>query len=103
MLVTDRAWREFGPDVLLIVPDVRPLIMANDGSLVLGETTVGFDDADADVAWITADLFDHGAPLRAYFGLVRRLPGVRWVQSPAAGTDAPIWRELLERGVRVSN
>src|SRR4051812_46954561 len=59
--------------------------------------------ADADVAWITADLFDEGAPLRPYFGGLLRLPSLRWAQSPAAGTDAPIWGQLLDRGVRVSN
>ena len=52
---------------------------------------------------MTADLFGAGAPLRPFFGLVRRLPGLQWVQSPAAGTDESIWPRLLERGVRVTN
>ena len=30
-------------------------------------------------------------------------PALRWVQSPGAGVDHPIWSELLGRGVRVSS
>src|SRR3954468_13866520 len=103
LLVTDRTWAEFGEDVLTIAPAIRPLVMARDGSLTLDGSPVPFEGADADVVWITADLFDTGAPLRPFFGLTQRLPGLQWVQSPAAGTDAPIWRDLLGRGVRVTN
>jgi phosphoglycerate dehydrogenase-like enzyme len=30
-------------------------------------------------------------------------PALRWVQSPGAGVDHPIWSHLLKRGVRVSS
>ncbi|MEZ4289822.1 MAG: NAD(P)-dependent oxidoreductase [Myxococcota bacterium] len=30
-------------------------------------------------------------------------PGLRWVQSPGAGVDHPIWQTLLDRGVQLTN
>src|SRR3954468_18235764 len=95
--VTERAWESFGSRVQTVCRSARAVQMANDGGLHVDGEPIDRNAADADVAWITADLFDEGAPLRAYFGLLRRLPSLRWAQTPAAGTDAPIWRELLTR------
>jgi phosphoglycerate dehydrogenase-like enzyme len=51
------------------------------------------------VAWATQDLFAPGAPLRAFFGLVRRLDTLRWFQSQAAGFDEPVFAELIRRDI----
>src|SRR5947207_12616593 len=103
ILLTDRAWQRFGSRVAEVAPGVPLIRMLDDGSLLVGEGegSLAREDAAPDVVWATADLFDDGAPLRPFFGLVMRLPSLRWLQSPAAGIDAPIWAELLSRGVRV--
>lgn len=41
--------------------------------------------------------------MRPFLGLVRRAPSLRWFQSPAAGYDDPIFKELAGRGVRITN
>ena len=83
---------------------VEPVLLASDGSLRLGDgEPLGRDEAAPEVAWGTSDLYAEGAPLRPFFGLVRRAAGLRWFQSPAAGFDNPVFAELLGRGVRVSN
>ena len=85
-------------------PGIEPLILGRDGGLTLaGGVPVDRDAADPEVAWGTSDLFDEGAPLRPFFGLLRRSATLRWFQSPAAGYDGPVFAELARRGVRVSN
>ena len=59
-------------------------------------------DPDAiEVGWMSADLFYSGL-LDRFFGLLRDAPGLRWVQSAAAGTDGPWFSPLIERGIRLS-
>ena len=85
-------------------PGVEPLILGPDGGLALeGGQGVDREAADPEVAWGTSDLFDEGAPLRPFFGLLRRSSTLRWFQSPAAGYDGAVFAELARRGVRVSN
>lgn len=80
-------------------PDAVPVVMGRDGTLSEGLT---WEDAAAEVAWPTADLFDPGAPLRPFFGFLRQSQTLQWVQSPAAGVDAPVFAELVRKGVRLT-
>lgn len=85
-------------------PGVEPLIMDKDGRLrTAAGDAVERDAADPEVAWGTSDLFAEGAPMRPFLGLIRRAPSLRWFQSPAAGYDDPIYRDLAGRGVRITN
>ena len=85
-------------------PGVEPLILGPGGGLTLASgAAVDRDGADPETAWGTSDLFDEGAPLRPFFGLLRRSSTLRWFQSPAAGYDGAVFAELARRGVRVSN
>lgn len=78
--------------------------MEKDGSL---RTEAG-DDVDRDaaspeIAWGTSDLYAEESPVRAFLGLIRRAPTMKWFQSPAAGYDDPFFAELAGRGVRITN
>jgi phosphoglycerate dehydrogenase-like enzyme len=78
--------------------------MGPDGSLVAEDgSAVAWEDARPEVAWGTSDLFREGAPVGRFFGLLRRLEGLRWFASPAAGFDAPVFAELARRGTRITN
>lgn len=102
VLLTSVAYDNFGAG--LARPGIEWLIMAMDGSLHdEGGTLVRWDDARPQVAWGTSDLFRDGAPVGAFFRLMLEVPTLRWFQSPAAGHDAPVFGQLVERGVRVSN
>ena len=94
----DRYWDR------LARPEIAPLLLEPDGSLCLesGEA-VDREEARPVVAWGTSDLFGDDAPLRPFFGLLRRSESLRWFQSPAAGFDGAVYAELADRGVRVTN
>lgn len=103
VLLTQTAFERFGERLLAIDVGARPMRMQADGSLRIGEREVAWEDAAPEVAWATADLFDDGAPLRPFFGFVLKADSIRWLQSPAAGFDAPIFADLVRRGMRLTN
>jgi phosphoglycerate dehydrogenase-like enzyme len=55
-----------------------------------------------EVAWMTPDLFERSGGLAEFVAALRSAPGLRWLQSAAAGTDQSIYRELVDRGVVVT-
>jgi len=100
VLLTEAAERAFGASLRAAHEDIELLTMQRDGTLRLDDgSTLDWERAAVEVAWGTSDLFDAGAPLRPFFGLVRRAETLRWFQSAAAGFDAPIFAELVRRGV----
>ena len=102
VLLTSVARQAFGPG--LERTGVEWLTMELDGTLRdAAGRTVGADTVRPDVAWGTSDLFRQGAPIGAFFGLLTRIDGLRWFQSPAAGYDSPVFAELVARGVTVTN
>lgn len=104
VLLTETARRHFGGAVTGVSLQIELVAMGPQGTLTLANTTpVDWADAAIDVAWATADLFGQGAPIRPFFGFVRRSQSLRWLQSPAAGVDDPLFADLVSRGVRVSN
>ncbi len=102
VLLTSVAHDSFGAD--LQRPEIEWLTLESDGTLRDGTgATIRWEDARPEVAWGTSDLFREGAPIRAFFGLLARVPGLRWFQSPAAGYDAPVFARLVEQGTRITN
>ena len=96
VLLSATAFERFGAR---LPADVEPVVMASDGTLAGG---TAWEDAGVEVAWPTADLFEPGAPLRPFFGFLLRSETLRWIQSSAAGVDAPVFSQLLEKGIRLT-
>ncbi|HZU74750.1 MAG TPA: D-2-hydroxyacid dehydrogenase [Acidimicrobiales bacterium] len=102
ILLTRPAYDRFWPEVAEVTD--QAVIVEEDGGLSGGGgEQIALDSADVEVAWGTSDLYHRGAPLRPFFGLLRRAPTLRWFQSPAAGFDDRVFGELAGRGVRVTN
>jgi phosphoglycerate dehydrogenase-like enzyme len=87
LLLSETALRRFGDRVREVAPDLE---LVHEGP--------------ADLAWATTDLFDEEPDkARAFFVAVLKSPELRWLQSPAAGLDAPFWPTILERGTRLTS
>jgi phosphoglycerate dehydrogenase-like enzyme len=103
ILLTETAAGEFGERVLAAGgPGAELAVMAGDGTLHVGGETVTWEEADVEVAWPTADLFADGAPLRPFFGFLIRHEPLKWVQSPAAGFDNPVFATIVRNGKRLT-
>ena len=57
--------------------------------------------ASPEVAWLSADLF-YSAEVADFWRALLASDSLRWLQSAAAGRDLPVYRPLLERGVRIT-
>ena len=55
-----------------------------------------------EVIWISIDAFE-GRQLRVLFDAALNEKSVKWVQTFSAGLDWPLFRQVFERGVRMSN
>ncbi|MPZ97941.1 MAG: D-2-hydroxyacid dehydrogenase [Dehalococcoidia bacterium] len=55
-----------------------------------------------ELAFFASDVRDDRDLQRRFFGSARVAPGLRWMHVAHAGTDAPIFTQLFERGVRLS-
>ena len=96
VLLTATAHERFGHR---LPGDVEPVVMQADGTLAGGAP---WEEAAAEVAWPTADLFEPDAPLRPFFAFLLQSPTLRWIQSPAAGVDAPVFAQLVRNGIRLT-
>ena len=103
LLLSEAGLRRLGDRLAAVAPDVRTLRLQTD-KRVLDEAgrELGDEDVQPEVAWGSADQFDDGLA-RRFFGLVLRAPSLRWIQSAAAGLDAPVFAMILERGIRLTS
>jgi phosphoglycerate dehydrogenase-like enzyme len=77
--------------------------MDADGTIRDAGSEVSWEDARADVAYGSADIFDHQALTRRFFGWLLRADGLQWLQMAAAGVDHPVFGALLDSGVRITS
>lgn len=102
VLVTRPTADRFGDTILAVGADLRLLVMEADGSVKVPDGSVAAQEVAPEVVFATADLFDEGQPVLQFFAVPAGNPSVRWFQSPAAGTDHPVFAAILERGVRLT-
>lgn len=81
--------------------EVEPVLMNDAGETTLGGRPVTIEDAAVEAGWMNADLWAGGAG-RDYARALLKSPGLRWVQSGAAGFDNPVFGKLIEKGAALT-
>ena len=76
--------------------------MDRDGTIRRDGAEVAWEDARADIAYGSADIFDDQALTRRFFGWLVRADDLQWLQMAAAGVDHPIFGHLLDQGIRIT-
>lgn len=95
MFCTDTFWADYGDEIVAIDPAIEPVLLVGDEHV---------SDADLDritTAFLTPDTWPDR--VRPFIGSVMRCNDLRWLQIAFAGTDAPVFRTLMERGVTLTN
>ncbi len=77
--------------------------MDGDGTIRAAGVEVAWDDAHADVAYGSADIFDDQTLTRRFFGWLLRADELQWLQMAAAGVDHAVFGALLDAGVRITS
>jgi len=100
VMISERVHRDHGRRLSSVVPDATWLRLQDDGTLRFGDEHVEPAAVAPEVAFISNDVF-YG-PVKACFALLEGWPSLQWVQSAAAGTEAPLYRTLVGRGCRIT-
>ena len=100
LLLSAFALRAWGPRIEAAAPALS-LVTAEDALAADGPTAV-------DIAFMTREVTgrsskDNMSPeLKGFEAVLRKSPGLRWLQIHPAGAERPIYRELRGRGVKVT-
>ena len=81
---------------------IEPLLMQDDGSLLLNGTPIAPEAARPVVAWANSDLYA-GGPVRDFMVFCLKSPTLRFVQSSAAGFEHPVFSLLVDKGIVLAN
>lgn len=100
LLIYQPAWRRLQSRIAAIAPNLEPVVMDDAGALTLHDQPITLEDAALEAAWTSSDIW--GGPIRDFAIAVLKSPGVRWMQSAAAGFDNPMFAQLVGRGVRLT-
>ena len=92
ILVSETILRDYGDHLRAAAPDATFVQLLPDGTVT--------DDGAADIVFISNDVF-YG-PIKACMQIVLDTPKLAWLQSAAAGVEAPAFRAHLERGGRLT-
>lgn len=60
------------------------------------------EPAGSEIIYFSLGVTNHPAAMGALMSLLDE-PALRWLQGPGAGIDHPIWKSLIDRGVRLTN
>ena len=92
ILVSEAILRDYGDELRSAAPDATFVRLLPDGTTS--------DDGAPDIVFISNDIF-YG-PIKACMQIVLDTPQLAWLQSAAAGVEAPAFRSHLERGGRLT-
>jgi phosphoglycerate dehydrogenase-like enzyme len=77
-------------------------VVDQDGAIRHNGAVVAQGDIKPEVVWASLDTFP-GMRFRPFFGVAMENGSVKWVQTFNAGLDLPIFRDIVRKGVRLSN
>ncbi|HUN52536.1 MAG TPA: D-2-hydroxyacid dehydrogenase [Candidatus Sulfotelmatobacter sp.] len=77
-------------------------VLDEDGTVRHRGEPVARDALKPEVIWLSLDAFE-GRQMRVLFDAALNEPSVKWVHTFSAGLDWPLFRQIFDRGVRMSN
>ncbi|MCB1643804.1 MAG: D-2-hydroxyacid dehydrogenase [Pseudomonadales bacterium] len=102
LLLAEGAIRRLGNKLDPFKDRIRLLSMGKDGTVTLDDQPVSLDDVPVHLAWFSQELLATGT-VGQFSKALLSATELRWLQTITAGLDHPMFRRLLENGVRMSN
>jgi D-2-hydroxyacid dehydrogenase (NADP+) len=102
LLLSAHALRMWGSRLAAAMPDGSLDLVTAEAALAAG------GPCDADIAFMTREVTgasskNNPSPeLKGFETVLRNAPGLKWLQIHPAGAERPIYRELRDRGVKVT-
>jgi phosphoglycerate dehydrogenase-like enzyme len=101
LLLFEPAYRRTAAELERLAPDLELALVDREGRITLGGQTVGEDEAQPDWGWFAADS-GFGPAGRTLFVAMLKSDRLAWVHTGAAGVDGPVWRQLVDKGARLT-
>jgi len=77
-------------------------VVQADGTISFNGATVAQEAVKPEVVWASLDTFV-GNQYAVFFGVAMSAPSVKWVQTFNAGIEAPVFRDIVRKGIRLTN
>lgn len=95
VLVSDTVWNTYGEQLLAADPTITPVILH-------GTTHIHDDDLPRiESAFFSGDTWP--SRTREMMGAILRAPNLRWLHSFSTGVDSPVFAQLHQAGVTITN
>jgi len=101
ILMTRAAHGRVAERLAQVAPDAQVVTAVDKDAYELDGKPVAVEDVDPEVVWLSLDSYASGA-LGQLFGRLMKTEAPRWTQIMAAGIDNPMFRSIMEKGVRIS-
>jgi len=101
ILMTKAASERVRGRVATLAPDAEIVTAVTADDYELAGQPIDKDAINPEVVWLSLDSYASGT-LGALYGRLMKAEAPRWTQIMAAGIDNPIFRNILEKGVRLS-
>lgn len=101
LLIFENSYRRLEAEIAALGPAVEPLVMSASGEVTLHGQAVAAEAVDADAAWTNADVF-FSPVARPFMVAMLKSPGLKWVQSGAAGFDNPVFGQIVQKGAALT-
>src|SRR5262245_58314952 len=101
LLLSAHALKTWGPRIAAAVPGGLDFVTAEAALEASGP-------CEAEIAFMTREVTGSSSKgnqtpeLKGFEAVLRKAPGLRWLQIHPAGAERPLYRELRERGVKVT-
>jgi phosphoglycerate dehydrogenase-like enzyme len=102
ILLPATALDRVGDRVAAVAPDADVVTVAPDGSWARAGAAIEAAELHPDVVWLSFDTFGTDGMRSLFQVIVGDGSTVQWVQTFNAGLDLPVWKSVLERGVRLT-
>ncbi len=101
ILMTRSALKRVRERLVEVAPDAQVVTIAGEDEYECDGRPVDESDLAPEVVWLSLDSWTSGS-LPKLYGRIMKSPAARWTQIMAAGIDNPMFRNILEKGVRIT-
>ena len=101
ILMTKAAYARLGDRLAQVAPDAQVIAAVDEAAFEMDGEPVQAATIAPEVVWLSLDSYQSGT-LRPLYSRLMKSPAARWTQIMAAGIDNPMFRSIMEKGVRIS-
>lgn len=102
ILLHDNAYTRVKDRLHTISDDIKPVTFKDDGTFWQDGKVIEMEALRADAAWMSNDFFRSDAS-RTFAIAVLKSETIAWMQTASAGLDNDFFKNVMDKGVRISN